>query len=105
MGEGCLAHDPLGHHAARDGDFTPVVLLEILLDLFRVGGHVEAADLKRILSRVLQSLQLFPAYPDQVAYVFFLRHRSLRLPVVLSHVSFFLPLFIPLSPRSSCARL
>ena len=55
-----LAHAPLAHKTARQRDGLPLQLVELILDLLCVMGHVIAGDLKGIPARLLQGCQLTP---------------------------------------------
>ena len=59
--EADLAHAPLAHKTARQRDGLPLQLVELVLDLLCVMGHVIAGDLKGIPTRLLQGCQLIPA--------------------------------------------
>ena len=61
MGEGSLAHDAAGGHAARQGHLDTLHGLEVVNDLPAVMGHIEAGDLIGVFALVDQGLQLLPA--------------------------------------------
>ena len=61
VGKRRLAHDALGHHAARKADGFALQLVKMLVDLDRVMVAFEAHLLVRVRARGLQIRQLFAA--------------------------------------------
>ena len=62
IAEGRLAHDALKHHTACDGHFRVLKLFKTLADLRRMMRHIIAGDHKRVLSVLLQLMQLVVAH-------------------------------------------
>ena len=92
-----LAHDTLGHHTAGNRHFLPFHLLKVILDVGGVLCLVVGRDPERILSFLLQGLQLLS--PDLQKLI------EVLLSAVLSLVRHFLPvlrqfLTADFSPRS-----
>ena len=79
IAEGHLAHAPLAHKTARQRDGLPLQLVELVLDLLCVMGHVIAGDLEGVHTRLLQGCQLIPAdlenFPQVLLILILLCHR------------------------------